>query len=304
MTRNRITDTAPELAPLLDSWRIDLEAAHKSPATVRTYLASARQYLAWCASTGRPGTLDRRGAAGFTASLLAGGSEPATANVRHRALRRLGAWLAAEGEADRNPLEGMPPPKLDSKRVPKLTDDELRALIAACAGKRLCDRRDEAIVRLASEALCRAEELLSLTVDDVDLRRGIAVIRRGKGGKARIVPFGPQTARAIDRYLRLRRSHPRAAGPALWLGHAGKAFGYSGLYVALKRRAGRAGITGFHPHRLRHTGASRWLAAGGSEGGLMAVAGWSSRDMITRYTEDTAMERAAEESRRLALGDL
>jgi len=159
-------------------------------------------------------------------------------------------------------------------------------------------------VRLASEALCRAEELLSLTVDDVDLRRGIAVIRRGKGGKARIVPFGPQTARAIDRYLRLRRSHPRAAGPALWLGHAGKAFGYSGLYVALKRRAGRAGITGFHPHRLRHTGASRWLAAGGSEGGLMAVAGWSSRDMIARYTEDTAMERAADESRRLALGDL
>ena len=36
----------------------------------------------------------------------------------------------------------------------------------------------------------------------------------------------------------------------------------------------------------------------------MAVAGWMSRDMLSRYVEDTAAERAAEESRRLGLGDL
>jgi hypothetical protein len=36
----------------------------------------------------------------------------------------------------------------------------------------------------------------------------------------------------------------------------------------------------------------------------MAVAGWSSREMIGRYTDDTAAVRAAEESRRLNLGDL
>jgi len=36
----------------------------------------------------------------------------------------------------------------------------------------------------------------------------------------------------------------------------------------------------------------------------MAVAGWSSRDMLARYVEDTAAERAAEESRHLGLGDL
>jgi integrase len=65
-----------------------------------------------------------------------------------------------------------------------------------------------------------------------------------------------------------------------------------------------AGIEGFHIHRLRHTAASRWLAAGGSEAGLMAVAGWRSRDMLDRYVMDTAMSRAADESRRLNLGDL
>jgi len=55
---------------------------------------------------------------------------------------------------------------------------------------------------------------------------------------------------------------------------------------------------------LRHTAASRWPAAGGSEGGLMAVAGWTRRDMIDRYTAATARERAADEARSLNLGDL
>lgn len=54
----------------------------------------------------------------------------------------------------------------------------------------------------------------------------------------------------------------------------------------------------------RHTFASRWLGAGGSEGGLMAAAGWSSREMVDRYSRATASERAMEESRRLGLGDL
>jgi integrase/recombinase XerD len=55
---------------------------------------------------------------------------------------------------------------------------------------------------------------------------------------------------------------------------------------------------------LRHTAASRWLAAGGSEGGLMAVAGWRRRDMIDRYAAATRASRAVEEARGLGLGEL
>ena len=53
-------------------------------------------------------------------------------------------------------------------------------------------------------------------------------------------------------------------------------------------RAEMAGVAGFHPHRLRHTAAHRWLAKGGSEGGLMAVAGWTRPDMLLRYTKAQA----------------
>ena len=49
---------------------------------------------------------------------------------------------------------------------------------------------------------------------------------------------------------------------------------------------------------------TRWLAAGGSEQGLMTQAGWADRKMLDRYTRATASERAMDEARGLGLGDL
>lgn len=48
----------------------------------------------------------------------------------------------------------------------------------------------------------RASEAIGLQVADVDLARGLATVHRGKGGKGRVVPFGPQTASTLDCYLR------------------------------------------------------------------------------------------------------
>ena len=219
-------------------------------------------------------------------------------------MQRFAAWLHAEGELDTNPLLGLQPPKLDTKVTDALTGDELKALIKACAGKDLRERRHEAIVRLMAETGMRAGEVIALQTADIDMTRGLATVRRGKGAKGRIVPFGLKTGTAIDRYIRARSSHLRADSAQLWVGDRGKGFSYDGLYVALRYRAQIAGIDRFHPHLLRHTAATRWLAAGGSEGGLMAVAGWARRDMIDRYTAATASERAAAEARGLALGDL
>jgi integrase/recombinase XerD len=240
----------------------------------------------------------------FITSLLDSGAEPATARSRHLAVRRFSAWLADEGETAGDELLASKPPKLDVKVVPVLSEAEITRLLKACEGKDLRDRRDAAIVRLMVETGARAGEVVAMIVDDVDLTRGSAVVRRGKGGKGRTVPFGPRTSSAIDRYLRARRSHLLAGTAALWLGDRGKRFSYDALHKTLKWRAELAGIEGFHPHVLRHTAASRWLAAGGSEGGLMAVAGWTRRDMIDRYTRHTSEARAADEARRLGLGDL
>jgi site-specific recombinase XerD len=236
--------------------------------------------------------------------MLDRGAEPATARSRQLALKRFSAWLAEEDEIAHDELLGVKPPKLDTKVVESLTDAELTRLIKACTGKEFRDRRDEAIVRLMGEAGVRSEELLSMTIADTDLAAGVATVRRGKGGRGRRVPFGPRTGAAIDRYVRLRRSHRLAGTPVLWLGDRGKEFGYHALRDTLRYRAGLAGLEGFHPHLLRHTAAARWLDAGGSEGGLMAVAGWSRRDMLDRYVRSTSERRAGEEARRLGLGEL
>ncbi|BCQ09659.1 tyrosine recombinase XerD [Mycobacterium heckeshornense] len=300
----RRTPAPLDLATLLPSWELALRAERKSPATIKSYGDGVRAFLRWCAEHGHGPTLDRDLVKAWTADLLAAGAEPATARARQLGLRRFSAWLTEEGEIDTDPLLGLKSPKLDAKVTNSLTDDQLRALIKACEGREFRDRRDGAIVRLLAETGMRAGELLNLAVADVDLARGLVTIRRAKGGKGRIAPFGPTTARAIDRYLRARRTHRLADTPALWLGDRGKSLEYYGLRRALRYRAELAGLPRFHPHLLRHTAASRWLAAGGSEGGLMAVAGWTSRDMLDRYTKATAAERAAAEARRLGLGDI
>jgi site-specific recombinase XerD len=292
------------LHDLLPSWRVALRSEHKSPRTITCYGDGVRAYLNWCETTGTAAELTKPNVQAFTASLLDGGAEPATARNRHMALRRYAAWLADEGELDADPLIGLKPPKLDKKVTDALTDEELKALISACRGKGFLERRDEAIIRLMAETGVRAGELVGMLVSDVDISRGMVTVRRGKGGKGRVVPFGPQTAQAIDRYTRVRRTHRLAGTGAFWLGGGEQTFGYHGLAHALKGRAQVAGINRFHLHLFRHTAATRWLRSGGSEGGLMAIAGWSTRDMIDRYTGASASERAAQEARTLNLGDL
>jgi integrase/recombinase XerD len=293
-----------DLRPLLDSWRLHLRAERKSFETVKAYTDGVRQFLAYCDREGVPAVLDKATVNAFVAGLLDGGAEASTARSRQLGVRRFSAWLEAEDEIERDELLGLKPPKLDEKVTPRLSDDECRALIKACSGKTFHDRRDEAVVRFMLEAIVRAGEVVAMNLDDVRLSAGHAIIRSGKGGKGRAVPFGPQTATAIDRYVRMRKTHRLADTPTLWLGDRGKRFSYQALYRTLLRRAELAGIENFHPHLTRHTASQRWLAAGGSEGGLMAVAGWTRRDMLDRYTKASAAERAINEARGLNLGDL
>jgi len=299
----RSTAPEPDLAVLLPSWELHLRAERKSPQTVKTYGDGVRRYLGYCADQGLS-TLDRTSLASFIASVLDAGAEPATARSRHLSVRRFTTWLLEEGEIDHDPFVGLRPPKLDVRVVEPLSDDQLRALLKACAGTEFRDRRDEAVLRLMLETGTRAGEVVSMRLADVNVAEGRALVVRGKGGKGRAVPFGAQTAKALDRYIRLRRGHRLADTPALWLGERGKEFSYDALHKSLGYRAALAGIEGFHPHRLRHTAAHRWLAAGGSEGGLMAVAGWARPDMLLRYTRAQASDCAAAEARGLNLGDL
>jgi len=129
-----------DLCALLPSWELALRAERKSPQTVKSYGDGVRRFLDWCQRQGVPATLDRGTVTAFVAALLEDGAEPATARSRHLSLRRFSAWLLEEGEVDSDPLLGTRPPKLDVKVVDPLSEAQVKALIAACAGKELRDR--------------------------------------------------------------------------------------------------------------------------------------------------------------------
>jgi site-specific recombinase XerD len=294
---------AGELADLLDDWVLQLRADNKSKQTVASYRQGVRRFLTWAEQQKRVPTLDRNTVNEFMVSMKDAGLQATTMTARQLALRQFSAWLAKEREIEQDLLTGLTVPKIDEQPLKPLNAEELKALFAACQGDSFVDRRDEALVRFMAETFARASDTLSMTMKDTDLKAGEAVLI-GKAHLPRVVAWGPQTGVCMTRYARARRTHRLASADAFWLGGNGRGFGYRGLYYALSQRAERAGIDDFHPHRLRATGATRWLDAGGSESGLRAAGGWASMRMVIRYTKYTSQRRAADESRRLNLGDL
>ena len=99
-----------------------------------------------------------------------------------------------------------------------------------------------------------------------------------------------------------RTKHPHASSNALWLGSRGP-MTVSGVRRVVRLRGQQAGLEGLHPHMLRHFLAHRWLSAGGTEGDLMRIAGWRSKDMLKRYGAAGADARAVEAHRRMVLGN-
>lgn len=286
---------------LVRSWLRSLRARNLSARTVQSYAESAGQLLGHSGAA-RAEHLTRAVVEEFLAD-LAGRYKPTTVSVRYRALQQFFRWLVDEDELARNPMAKMRPPVVPETPVPVLDLDAARRLVASCDGRGFVDRRDAAILRLFLDTGMRLAEMAGLAIDDLDDEHDVALVL-GKGRRPRSCPFGAKTGAALDRYLRARARHARASERALWLGEKSKGPMTDNGIAQMVRRRGRAvGLDGLHPHQLRHTFAHEWLAAGGTEGDLMKVAGWRNREMLARYGAVGADKRAPDAHRRLPLGD-
>lgn len=309
MTSEPQASVHPDFSVLGESWNLALDADGYAANTLRGYAAALPRLAGWLAEQ-HPGL----GPADVTRAHVRGWlvhvretTSSSTARAWFAGVRHFYRWALAEQEVTGDPTDGIRTPAPNDQKTPLVDHDDLRRLIADCAGRDFRNRRDAAIVYLFADGGLRLAELAGLTVDDVDVRDRMVYVK-GKGSnrsgpRHRAVPLGVKATQALDRYLRERRKHPYAETGPLWLGDRGRPrVSADGIDEMLKRRAARLGFT-VHPHQFRHTWADAFRSAGGSEGDLMTLGGWRNRAMLDRYGRTNADGRAKDAYRRLSFGD-
>lgn len=315
--RKAVIDLMDKASPLYKhaAWYLQsLRAAGRMPNTIAVYVGAIHELDKFLAGNALPrdlASIDRDHVEQFMLDQHTR-LKPSTAASRYAGLRSFFTWAVDQGQIETSPIAKMPPPRIPEVPVPVLTDDQVKAILRACDTESFMGRRGLALIRFMLDTGARRSEVAAVRLDDVDLTTGTVWFKVTKGNHPRVGKIGAKTCSAIYAYLIERDKQRYASEPFLWIGQYG---GLSGDVIGtiFSRRAGMAEVYNVtddgtrrpaHAHQTRHTFADRFLAAGGSEGNLMALGGWRSREIMSRYGRSRATERALEEAARIAVGDL
>ena len=173
------------------------------------------------------------------------------------------------------------------QRLPKsLTDREIAALLEPETPETPRSLCDQAVLELAYASGLRLAELRSLRLEQLHLEAGfINVI--GKGNKERVVPVGRKAVAAMERYLSTGRPNlvNQKSPAAVFLTKRGKPFHPVTLWLHIKQRARRAGISrNVTPHMLRHSFATHLLEHGADLRVIQELLGHANISTTETYT--------------------
>jgi site-specific recombinase XerD len=174
--------------------------------------------------------------------------------------------------------ERVPDARLDPRRARRLPDApaaaEIERTLEALEGEGPVALRNRALVELVYSAGLRSAEAVGLDLGDVDFEQELVHVRRGKGGKERVVPLGEEAALWLVRYLReARPSLASGANDALFLSARGRRLDTSTLRRIVP-----------HPHRLRHAFATHLLDGGADLRTIQELLGHSSLSTTQVYS--------------------
>src|SRR5262249_37691345 len=106
-------------------------------------------------------------------------------------------WLYDEDRIDRDPMARVRYPKRESQAVLDVfTPEEEARLVTAQT-----EIRDRLGVVVLLHAGIRAAGIPSLRVEDVDMIERWIIVRRGKGGKGRVVPVRGRVVLALEEFM-------------------------------------------------------------------------------------------------------
>jgi len=287
-----------KLPPTVTQWLADLDRQGKSGSTINNYRRALGHFSRWSQqSYGEPfdpaGIIPRDVADWKSYQQTVEKAKPATCNLRLVALSRFFKWALARGHTDSDPTAEIQSIRPEQRQPVSLKKPYVRRLRREI--KRSGNKRDADILEMLLGAGLRGSELLALRREDVVLgeRSGEVIIRYGKGGLYRRVPLTKDVRQAVEAYLAtqpdIKEEEP------LWQGERGPLKDRSSIFYILKKHAFRAGLdeSRVSPHKLRHTFATRYLAANPDDlRGLAAILGHSNLNTVMIYTEPTTEDLA------------
>lgn len=212
--------------------------------------------------------------------------KPASARVLAVSVRDFLRFLEARNDVDPklSAAVSLPAPWPLATLPLILSKPEVRALFSAFDRGTAVGRRDFAIFMLMTDLGLRCQEVASLTLDDLDAKKGAIRLRQTKQRKDRLVPWTPRVARAVSSYL--RRGRLRGPSASLFVRHralCGSPMRVHHVRGAMRRAFIRAGIRSGKIHVLRHTLATRLHSTGVDIKQIADLLGHQSLDTTAHY---------------------
>jgi len=214
--------------------------------------------------------------------------KPASVNVRMRTIKTWLKWARSVGK-----IKGIPAfPKSITiqKGSPKaLERREQNRLLREVEYKG--KKRDIALVRLFLSCGLRVSELVNVKLTDLDIseRRGIVIIRSGKGGKYREIPIPSETRKALQDWL-IERNKRYSDNEWLFPNRNGNHVSARYIELIIENYGKFAGLD-IHPHVLRHTAATNMLRNGTDLGTVADILGHANISTTAIYTRPGMVDK-------------
>lgn len=177
-------------------------------------------------------------------------------------------------------------PQLGRPLPKSLSEADVDALLAAPDLSEAIGQRDKAMLEVLYACGLRVTELISLTLEQVNLRQGVLRVM-GKGSKERLVPMGEEAIVWVERYMRGARDELLAGRPSdvLFPSQRGDQMTRQTFWHRIKHQATVAGIgKSLSPHTLRHAFATHLLNHGADLRVVQMLLGHSDLSTTQIYT--------------------